>query len=41
MARIERITKAYIRTYRDTGQETAYVEWVDTKGEIGRKEPQP
>ncbi len=40
MAKIEQITKAYIRTYRDSEQETAYVEWVDSNGETGRTEGQ-
>lgn len=38
MARIASITKAYIRHYRDNGQTTAYVEWIDTKGQKGRTE---
>lgn len=38
MAKILRITKAYVRTYRDSGQRTAYVEWVDTNVETGRTE---
>lgn len=32
---ITQITKAYIRTYSDSGQVTAYVEWVDNKGKTG------
>lgn len=35
---IAKITKAYIRTYSDSGQTTAYVEWVDHKGKSGRTE---
>jgi hypothetical protein len=35
---ITEITKAYVRTYSDTGQVIAYVEWVDDKGEAGRTE---
>lgn len=35
---IQRITRAYVRTYTDSGQRTAYVEWVDTAGEKGRTE---
>lgn len=35
---ITRITKAYIRTYSDSGQTTAYVEWVNNKGKSGRTE---
>ncbi len=35
---IAKITRAYVRTYRDNGQVTAYVEWVDHKGAIGRTE---
>lgn len=38
MATIAKITAAYIRTYGDSGQVTAYVEWVDNKGETGRTE---
>lgn len=38
IASIAKITKAYIRTYSDSGQETAYVEWVDHKGKAGRTE---
>ena len=32
------ITKAYVRHYRDNGQTTAYVEWVDHRGKTGRTE---
>ena len=35
---IKQITRAYIRTYADNGQVTAYVEWVDSKGKPGRTE---
>lgn len=35
---ITKITKAYIRTYSDSGQTTAYVEWVDDKSKTGRTE---
>lgn len=35
---IAKITKAYVRTYSDTGQVVAYVEWIDHKGESGRTE---
>lgn len=35
---IAKITRAYVRHYRDNGQTTAYVEWVDHKGETGRTE---
>lgn len=38
---IARITKAYIRTYSDNGQTTAYVEWVSDKGKSGRTEGPP
>lgn len=38
---ITKITKAYIRTYTDSGQTTAYVEWVDRKGKTGRTEGKP
>lgn len=38
MSRIARITSTYVRHYRDTGQHTAYVEWVDHKGQRGRTE---
>ena len=40
-SKIKEITKAYIRTYTDSGQETAYVEWVDDKGKKGRTEGSP
>jgi len=35
---IAKITAAYTRHYRDNGQTTAYVEWIDHKGETGRTE---
>lgn len=35
---IKQVTKAYIRTYSDTGQTVAYVEWIDHKGKSGRTE---
>lgn len=38
---IAKITKAYIRHYADSGQTTAYVEWVDEKGKTGRTEGKP
>jgi hypothetical protein len=38
---IKTITKAYIRTYGDNGQTTAYVEWVDGRGRAGRTEGKP
>ena len=38
---ITKITRAYVRTYSDSGQTTAYVEWVDNKGESGRTEGKP
>jgi hypothetical protein len=40
-ARIAEIRKAYIRTYSDSGQTKAYVEWVDTRGNEGRTEGDP
>lgn len=40
-ASIKEITKAYIRTYSDSGDEKAYVEWVDDKGKKGRTEGKP
>lgn len=40
-AAIKEITKAYIRTYTDSGQVKAYVEWVDDKGKKGRTEGDP
>jgi hypothetical protein len=41
MAIISKITRAYVRTYSDSGQTVAYVEWVDNKGETGRTEGKP
>lgn len=38
MATIKKITKAYIRTYSDSGQHKSYVEWIDTDGTPGRTE---
>lgn len=35
---IIKITKAYIRTYRDNGSKVAYVEWKDLHGKPGRTE---
>lgn len=35
---ITSIEDAYVRTYGDTGQRTAYVEWTDHKGHTGRTE---
>jgi hypothetical protein len=36
VAYIKQITKAYIRTYSDSGQVQAGVEWVDHRGKTGR-----
>lgn len=38
---IATITRAYIRRYSDSGQVTAYVEWIDHKGAKGRTEGPP
>lgn len=38
MTCIVKITRTYHRHYRDTGQKTTYVEWIDTKGQTGRTE---
>lgn len=38
MATIANITAAYTRHYRDNGQTTAYVEWIDHAGHKGRTE---
>lgn len=38
---IKKITKAYVRTYGDSGQTTAYVEWIDSEGKAGRIEGDP
>jgi hypothetical protein len=35
---VAKITRAYVRHYRDNGQTTAYVEWLDHKGKAGRTE---
>lgn len=35
---IAKITAAYTRHYRDNGQTTAYVEWIDHNGRAGRTE---
>ena len=35
---IAKITRAYVRHYRDNGQTTAYVEWIDHNGTAGRTE---
>jgi hypothetical protein len=35
---ISRITKVYTRHYRDNGQRTAYVEWIDNRGRKGLTE---
>lgn len=35
---IKKITRAYVRHYRDNGQMTAYVEWIDGRGKAGRTE---
>jgi len=35
---IAKFTKAYVRHYRDNGQTTAYIEWVDRDGKTGRTE---
>lgn len=35
---LAKITAAYTRHYRDNGQTTAYVEWIDTRGRTGRTE---
>lgn len=39
--RIAQVTDAYTRLYRDSGQFTAYVEWLDTRGTSGRTEGDP
>lgn len=38
---IVKVTKAYVRTYSDNGQITAYVEWIDGRGRTGRTEGSP
>ena len=35
---IKQITDAYVRHYSDSGQVTAYVEWLDRRGQPGRTE---
>lgn len=35
---IAKITKAYVRHYRDNNQKVAYVEWIDHCGVAGRTE---
>lgn len=35
---ISKITKAYTRTYSDSGQSKVYVEWIDSRGKAGRTE---
>lgn len=35
---ITQITKTYTRHYRDNGQTTTYVEWIDRRGKPGRTE---
>ena len=35
---IAQITRAYVRRYSDTGQITAYVEWIAQDGATGRTE---
>ena len=35
---IAKITDAYFRDYRDSGQSMFYVEWVDDRGNHGRTE---
>ena len=32
---IARISAAYVRHYRETGQRIAYVEWIDERGRVG------
>jgi hypothetical protein len=41
MARIVKVTKAEIIKYSDSGQRTAYVYWVDSRGATGRTEGPP
>ena len=38
MITVAKITRACIRRYRDSGQVMAYVEWIDSRGGIGRTE---
>ena len=35
---IAKFTKIYTRHYRDNGQTTLYIEWVDRRGVAGRTE---
>jgi hypothetical protein len=39
--RIAKITRAYIRTYSDSGQTTGYVEWIDHRGRSGTTSGDP
>lgn len=41
VAYIKQITKAYIRTYSDSGQVQAGVEWVDHRGKKGTTQGDP
>jgi hypothetical protein len=38
---IVKVTAAYVRKYSDSGQITAYVEWVDERGQSCRTEGKP
>ena len=38
---IAQITRAYVRRYSDSGQITAYIEWIDQDGATGRTEGTP
>lgn len=38
---IVRFTHAHVRHYANNGQSTAYVEWVDDEGRVGRTEGHP
>ena len=38
---IKKFVRSYIRRYSDSGQTTAYVEWIDVKGQSGRTEGDP
>ena len=38
---IDKINRIYVRRYRDNGQITAYVDWIDTAGRAGRTEANP
>lgn len=35
---IAKITRAYVRHYRDNNSTVAYVEWIDHRGAAGRTE---